>query len=251
MLLDGTTGWGDWTVIEPDPFLSDPARVWTLREVVDAVAPAIEVLGEPGTVSIDAGNAKTVLALILEEITGQSLFDLSRDRVSEPAGLGETGLVTTSVPDGTRAGVFAFEGTQVATSDFDGTAYISFNQAHAGAVATPTDLLDLLDVWESGELFTTDRTPAPNRYPLEGPNPAYRGGIGVPFTGFCPCTPVEGGVETTAFGRAPQGLGTSVAMLRFPDGISVVLNLNSNGGEPSLDPISLAFELHDLAAASR
>jgi CubicO group peptidase (beta-lactamase class C family) len=254
MLIDNTTGWGDWGVIEPDPITTDFARAWTLPEVVESRAPAIAVLSEPGTDSNDAGNSETVLGLILEAITGQSLIELVNERVSKPAGLTVTGLLDpNAIPAGYRHGVFAFNGTPVVTSDFDGTSYLTYNLAHLGAVATPTELLDLLDVWATGALFTTDRTPAPHRYarePAEHPYLEFHSGVGVPFTAYCPCTPVEGGIDPTAFGRSPATIGTTMAMLRFADGISVVVNINSNGGGELIDLVAVGEELHQLATAT-
>lgn len=99
------------------------------------------------------------------------LAELVRELVSEPAGLDDTEMLDGRgiAPAGYRHGVFAFNGTPTATSGFGAVSYLTWNQATNSLVSTPTDLLDLLDVWAAGELFTTDRTPAPNRY---APDPA-------------------------------------------------------------------------------
>ena len=55
----------------------------------------------------------------------------------------------------------------------------------------------------------------------------------VPFNGFCPCTEVNGGFEPIAFGRAPTMIGTLTFLLRYADGISVVVNMNSNEADPA------------------
>jgi hypothetical protein len=42
------------------------------------------------------------------------------------------------------------------------TAYFTWHTATLAAVSSVPDLLDLLDAWQSGELFTSDRTPSPS-----------------------------------------------------------------------------------------
>lgn len=253
MLIDGTTGWGDYGPIDPDPILADLSRSWSLREVVEQRAPVIEVVAEPGTRTDTHGSNESVLGLVLEEVGGRPLAELVRDRVSEPAGLDGTGLLEGAVPTGYRHGLFAFNGAPLDTSAFDGTSFVTWNRASTSAVSTPTDLLDLLDAWESGELFTTDRIPMPSRYtpePAGNPTLEYHAGVGVPFNGFCPCTEVKGGIEPTAYGRIVRSLGTLTYVLHYGDGLSVVMNVNSDGAEPA-ELLGVVEELHDLAAAAR
>lgn len=255
MLLDDTTGWGDYGALDPDPVVSDLGRAWSLQQAVDLRATVMTVAGEPGTRTSDAGNNEMVLGLIVETIVGQPLTDLVRDRVSRPAGLDDTGVLNGSkIPNGYRAGVFPFNGTPTATSDFDGTSFLTWNQATTSTASTPTDLLDLLEIWATGGLFTTDRTPAPNRYAPETTDNSgiqYHAGAGVPFNGYCPCTEVDDGIEPTAFGRVPGVLGTLTYILRYTDGISVVLNVNSDEVASLADLGTVVQKIHDLAAAAR
>ena len=74
-------------------------------------------------------------------------------------------------------------------------------------------------------------------------------GIDVPFNGFCPCTEVDGGIEPSAFGRAPATVGSSTFLLRYADGISVVVNVNSSEAYTS-DIRAVTSAVHDLAAAA-
>lgn len=253
MLVDDETGWSNYGIIDPDPIVSDFGRAWALRDVVELQASTVTALAEPGTPTDDAYMNFIVLALIVQEVGGQPLADLVRDRVTSPAGLDDTGLLDGSnAPAGFRHGVFAFDGTPVDTSLFDTTSYFTWTPTHA-AMSTPTDLLDLLDVWATGELFTTDRTSAPQRYaPEPGRSrdgaPTFVAGREVPFSGFCPCTEVEGGYEPVAFGRAPEDLGTLTFLLHYSDGISVVVNVNSNGADP-VDIQAVTNEIYALAAA--
>jgi hypothetical protein len=172
--------------------------------------------------------------------------------VTAPAGLDDTGLLDgqTELP-GYRHGVFGFDGTPVNTSQFDATSFMTWNLANTSAVSTPVDLLDLLDVWVSGELFTTDRTAAPDRWaPDPDGNPDTYIGVGVPFNGYCPCTDVAGGIETTAVGRQPGAIGTKTVLFQYADGISIVVNVNSNEIADPADFEAVVADVYDLAVAA-
>jgi len=249
MMLDGQSGWSDYTTIVPDPITTDFTRAWSQREVVELQAAAMTAIAEPGTPTNDNLTNETVLGLVVEEVGGQPLTELVRHRVSELAGLDDTGLLDGTVsPVGYRDGVFAFEGTRVSGSDFDPVSWLTWNLASEASVSTPTDLLDLLDAWSTGELFTTDRTPAPDRYvPDPAGNPNQYNGVGVPFNAYCPCTEVEGGVEPTTIGRRPGTIGTRTFLLRYGDGISVVVNFNSDEAADDADLEAVVAAVHDLA----
>jgi D-alanyl-D-alanine carboxypeptidase len=254
MVLDGATGWGEGDFIEPDPILTDSGRAWSLREAVELRATVMTALAEPGTRTDDGPTNEAVLGLLVEEVGGRPLAELVRERVSVPAGLADTGLLDGGpvAPAGFRNGVFAFpDGTRAETAADDATAFLTWNQATTSAVSTPTDLLDLLDVWASGELFTTDRTAAADRFvPDVTGRTDFVAGVGIPFNGWCPCTEVTGGIEPAAIGRAPASFGSKSYLWRYSDGISVVLNVNSNEiADPfQLDAVTRA--VHDLAASA-
>jgi hypothetical protein len=118
-------------------------------------------------------------------------------------------------------------------------------------VSTPTDVLDLLDAWHSGALFTTDRTVAPERLmpDLVNPDVTYVG-VGIPFNGYCPCTDVAGGVEPSSIGRKPSGLWSRTFIVRYADGISLVLNVNTGASSPTAELDALEATLHDLVVAA-
>ena len=252
MVMDNETGWSDYSPIEPDPVVTDLERAWSMRDAVELRATVMTALAEPGTRTNDGLTGEGVLGLIVEETGGRPLGELVRGMVSSAASLDDTGLLDgRTAPPGYRHGVFAFNGAPVDTSAFPAMSYVTWNQAAFASVSTPTDLLDLLDVWNSGELFTTDRTPAPERFaPDPAGNPGTYVGLGVPFNGYCPCTEVAGGIEPSAIGRAPGALGTRTLLLRYADGISVVVNVNSNEADPA-DIEAVASNVHDIAAGER
>jgi CubicO group peptidase (beta-lactamase class C family) len=255
MVIDNETGWSDVGPIEPDPLLTDLERAWSLREAIELRATAMTALAEPGTPTNDGLAGEAVMGLVVEEVAGRPLAELIRDRVSGPAGLDDTGLLDGRItPPGYRHGMLAVSGTALDTSMFPGVSHLTWHQATSSVVSTPRDLLDLLDVWASGELFTTDRAPAPHRYtPDPAGNPNTNVGLGVPFNAYCPCTDVDGGIEPTAIGRAPSwtSLGTKTILWRYTDGISIVINFNSGGVADPAEIEVVTTALHDLAAAGR
>ena len=254
MVIDNETGWSDVGAIEPHPTDSDLERAWPLREAVELRATAMTALDEPGTRTNDGLAGEAVLGLVVQEVGGRPLAELIRDRVSEPTGLEDTGLLDgRTVPPGYRHGMLAVGETAVHTSMFPGVSHLTWHQATSSVVSTPRDLLDLLDVWASGQLFTTDRAPAPDRYaPDPAGNPDINVGLGVPFNAYCPCTDVDGGIEPTAIGRAPAwtSLGTKTELLRYADGISIVINFNSGEVAVPAEIDAVATAVHGLAAAA-
>jgi hypothetical protein len=55
--------------------------------------------------------------------------------------------------------------------------------------------------------------------------------------------------EPIAFGRTPATVGTLTFLFRYADGISVVVNVNSNEADPAdIDAVTTA--VHDLAVAA-
>ena len=50
-----------------------------------------------------------------------------------------------------------------------------------------TDLLDLLDVFDTGELFTAERVPGPEHFLGARIFDGSVYGYGLPFNGYCPC----------------------------------------------------------------
>ena len=75
MVIDNTTGWSDDGLIEPDPVVTDFARVWSLREVAELRAAAITALAEPGTRTSDGLANEALLGLIVEDVSGQPLAE--------------------------------------------------------------------------------------------------------------------------------------------------------------------------------
>lgn len=252
MLLTDEHGWGDFGVVDDTSILDDFERAWTLDEVLDSVAD-IPRVSEPGQFSEAIDVAMVALAKVIEDATGQPLAEVFDERVSTPLALDGTFLSDgTDLPADFLAGVFVLEGERQETSDFPNTSFYTYQMANSSVVSTVPDLLDLLDGWTQGTLFTTDRRPTADRFPSDRPvnDGADLRALGVPVNGYCPCTPEGDGNEVSFLGRAPKGLGTDSHILAYPDGISVVLHYNSNEEVSDLDLRAVAQQVHDAVAAA-
>ena len=252
MLFEYATGWGE-SPLPTDPVLSDLERAWTLREVVELRATTVTALADPGTSSTAGLFIDTLLGLIVEEVTGRSLAELVHDRVAVPAGLDDTALgdAEDAIPERFRHGRLNINGAAVDTSAVAPVAYITYYQATSSVASTPTDLLDLLDAWHSGQFFVTDRTAAPDRFiPDPAGNPNTRVGVNVPFNGYCPCTEADDEMEVSAIGRTPANAFSRNVLLRYADGISVVLNVNTGVATDGAELGAVVDELHDIAIAA-
>ena len=259
MLLDGTTGWGDFKTAINDNVLPDLSRVWTLGEVVD-VAARLGTTGGTGR-EIDT----TVLGYILEKTTGSSIADLVRKHVTMPLGLNRTTIdVAAPKQPGYQHGVFVLNGAVLDTASVPSDAYWSFLGAAGSATSTLPDLLDLLDAWVTGELLGTNRAATPDKFRPDNAHPEAPTtiiGQGIPVDGYCdprtgtelkhPCTPGKRGLDVMAIGRQPNGVGTTLFLWYFPDtGISIAMHHNSEEWVSRAPLADLAIKIHDSVAAS-
>ncbi len=250
MLADLTTGWNH--VDKTTPIVADLSRRWTLAEVMEGVV-GIEPVREPGT-SIGteaADHSTTALAYVLEQVTGDSVAELIQARIITPLGLDETFILDgVNHPVGFQHGVFANDGQVVDTSMFPNVSYYTYFGAAKALVSTSTELLDLLEALVAGDLFTTDRIPDTDRF-LDERQLGSVYGLGAPLNGYCPCESAgEGRLDVAAVGRRGQSLGSTVAMIRFDDGISVVLHFNSDATDDADTWWPYVVAIHDAAATS-
>jgi D-alanyl-D-alanine carboxypeptidase len=126
----------------------DPSRAWEPEELV-AIGLAEPVSFEPGE-EFEYSNTNTVLAgLIVEQITGEPLADVLRQRIFEPLSLGHTHLPAIhdgSIPDPHPHG-YMF-GTNVSTLDPEDTILSEDQQAAARAgTLRPDDYTNLNPSW--------------------------------------------------------------------------------------------------------
>ena len=112
---------------------------------------------------------------------------------------------------------------------YPNVSYYTYYGPIRAAVSNTTDLLDLLDAFDTGELFTAERVPGPEHFLGARIFDGSVHGYGLPFNGYCPCESAGAGngLDVATIGRQPSSVGQSLFMLRYPDGVSIVLHFNS------------------------
>ncbi len=230
MLLDESNGMGDFDARETELILADPNRAWTLDAVL-AESANQPTTGEPGVFQ-PTSHATGIIAIgrIMELVTGTSLKDLYRTRITEPLGMRHTALSDGSPTPGLQPGLFALGGAPANTADYPRTAYTTFGSPVWGVDSTVTDLLTYLSVAVNGSpTFGTKLTPA--NFPASRLNEtgALVNGTGTGLNGFCPCEPTSEGMAVSFIGRGPNSVGTTIQMYDYvQDGVSIVVHYNSS-----------------------
>lgn len=251
MLFDGLTGWADNDGLVDTYVVPDLERSWTPDDVI-ATLSTVAPDDAPGTPGGDIDNM--VMPYVLEHATDTPYADLVATYVVEPLGLASTDVDPEAITrPGYLHGAFALQGVATSTNEVPTTAFFTFNRGHDTSSSTLGDLLDLLDAWVDGDLLGTDRAATATHFPTPASgltDVVSVPGIGTPVTVYCPCTAGAEGVAGIAIGRRPATVASTTLMLRYPDGIDVVLHFNSNNWR-DLDTVQhIADEIHEAAAAS-
>lgn len=251
MLFDDLTGWAEDRTLLNQYVLPDLAREWTPEEVIAAIS-KVSPEGPPGTPGDELDML--VMPYVLEQATGMPYSKLVAEYVTEPLGLAGTNVAVDAIgsPDYLQ-GVFAFDNKRMDTTQLPTTAFFSFYRGLNTSTSTIADLLDLLDAWADGTLLGSDRSATAEHFavPTAGLNGVESvAGTGTPLNTYCPCAAETQGVTGVAIGRRPDTVGSTTYMLRYQDGIDVVVHFNSNDW-PSKDVVRhIADQIHEAAVPS-
>ena len=136
--------------------LIQPGRVWATDEVVEMVADQ-PLDFEPGSRTAYSNTNYSLAGLLAEEVTGRSLAELLRERISEPAGLDATFLE--ALEDSPRLAVnghFDIDGDGQ-PNNVRGISYnalVTSGAAAGGLSANALDVLDFAAALFEGELLS-------------------------------------------------------------------------------------------------
>ncbi|WP_144783910.1 serine hydrolase [Microbacterium sp. BH-3-3-3] len=241
-LCDGTSGLASYTSVLDGQVAKNPERVWNPRELM-TYGIASPRTNAPGVAFSDSATDYVLAGLAAERIANEPLSQLIAERVTEPLGLGATGLPDTAPADPAAASLSGYwsqqnaEGAWNCTDPGDYTDMSSsYGGAAAGAVTNITDLGRYAQALATGALLPAgnDRFAAP--VPVGGDQPTWFTAAGGAF---------QAGSLIGQYGSAP---GYLVGAFADPTtGMSIAVVLNNSGGNKTTGAW-LAWELAAIAS---
>ena len=197
---------------------------------------------------------------IVEQVSGSTFKELVASRIAHKFQLERTTVFDRDPePADLEDGVFFVPGGAGQLSATAHNAYRSFHLAGSGVNSSVTDEADLIDAWVAGTLFTPPRPATPERFlaaratgELTQDVSAHVSVVadGVPISGYCPCKADGELVKVAAVGRTPQELGSDTFVLQYPDGITVVVHVNSSEVADRTQIRVVADQLHRAATSA-
>lgn len=139
---DGKTGF--------DLFVADPAKVWTVEEMVNRARTALKPHFAPGHGLYYSDTNYELLGKIIERVTHTSLANDLQHYVFGPLGLRHTWLIGTPEPKGLAAPAHVFDHQLDITKVRSSRDY----WADGGLVATPTDMIAFLKALKEGRIIS-------------------------------------------------------------------------------------------------
>ncbi|WP_295826884.1 serine hydrolase [uncultured Microbacterium sp.] len=241
-LCDGTSGLASYTSVLDGQVAKNPERVWNPRELM-TYGIASPRTNAPGVAFSDSATDYVLAGLAAERIANEPLAQLIAERVTEPLGLGATGLPDPAPADPAAASLPGYwsqqnaEGAWNCTDPGDYTDMSSsYGGAAAGAVTNITDLGRYAQALATGALLPAgnDRFAAP--VPVGGDQPTWFTAAGGAF---------QAGSLIGQYGYAP---GYLVGAFADPTtGMSIAVVLNNSGGNKTTGAW-LAWELAAIAS---
>ena len=138
---DGKTGF--------DLFIADPAKVWTVEEMINRARTALKPHFAPGHGLYYSDTNYQLLGKIIERVTHTSLANDLQHYVFGPLGLRHTWLIGTPEPKGLAPPAHVFDHqldiTRVRSEDY---------WADGGLVSTPADMIAFLKALKQGRIIS-------------------------------------------------------------------------------------------------
>jgi D-alanyl-D-alanine carboxypeptidase len=161
-----------------DLFIKDPARTWTVGEMIDRARTDLKPHFPPGKGLYYSDTNYQLLGKIIENVTRTSLADALQNYVFRPLGLQHTWLIGSPEPLGLAAPAHAFDHqldiTMVRAKDY---------WADGGLVSTPPDMIAFLRALNDGKIISPaslrtmqtwhDRDGSPTLPPIPGTQYGY------------------------------------------------------------------------------
>jgi D-alanyl-D-alanine carboxypeptidase len=222
-LLDHTSGMPDFAAQAAyrAALLRAPGREWSPQEVVDLVA-SLELDFEPGTGWAYSNSNYLLLGMLAEEVGGEDLEVLLRERIIEPLGLGSTYLEGfEDSPELAVSGHFDLDGDgspdNVRAIPY--TALVTSGAAAGGISASALDVLDFATGLFSAQLV--DRDGLAEMMAINPPSTRYGAGLAL----FQP-----GGIEGWGHSGALPGFST-LLVHSVTEEVTIVGMANESGAD--------------------
>jgi D-alanyl-D-alanine carboxypeptidase len=226
-LLSHTSGMPDYIeqlMPDVDAAIAGRDDTYSPQELVD-IALQLPWVSAPGSAFHYTNAGYTVLGLMAEAVTGQSVSELQASRVFEPVGMDSTSdPVDASMPDDALRGYLSVNGEPVDLTEYEP----SFWSFGASLVSTVGDVSALNAAVQRGDLLEPETLEQMRTIGAEG----Y--GLGLLAAGdACGATPPE-----IVYGQRGNGFGYNAITLASADGERVVTVAYTGGSfDPASDPI--------------
>jgi D-alanyl-D-alanine carboxypeptidase len=222
-------------------------RTYFSPEELVALGVQDPLLFEPGEGWAYSNTGYTALGMLIEEVTGNSLGTELRERIFEPAGLGDTYFPRPESSGIRGPHLVPYLSTGEEDRPYFDTSRLSSSQlwAGGGVVSTMGDLDDFYDALLDGTLLTPEQLAEATDFQATGRS--YQYGLGLEQrTIECP-----DGTDTVVVGHSGDSLGHETHSYHSPDGdrqISLAWNVIDRHG--NTDPDAMDEALDALVAAA-
>jgi D-alanyl-D-alanine carboxypeptidase len=133
-----------------DLFLADPAKTWTVAEMINRARTGLKPHFAPGTGLYYSDTNYQLLGMIIENVTRTPLATALQTYIVGPLGLRHTWLTGSPEPAGLAAPARVFDHQRDITTVRASTDY----WADGGLVATPTDMIAFLRALHDGKIIS-------------------------------------------------------------------------------------------------
>ncbi|WP_278103792.1 serine hydrolase domain-containing protein [Microbacterium proteolyticum] len=241
-LCNGTSGLGGYQSYLSNQVLTNPDRVWNVRELM-AYGIASPRQNAPGAAYANADTNYLLAGMAVERATGETLSDLIAERVARPLGLDATSLPGPAAAAPSADPLNGYwsrpnaDGAWNCTDPGDYTVTSSsFGAGDSGVVTDITDLGRYAQALATGALLPQDNTRFASPLPASGDAPTWYTATGAAY---------QAGSLIGQFGSVP---GYIVGAFADPStGMSVAVVLNNSGANENAGAW-LAWELAAIAS---
>ncbi|MDR4989297.1 MAG: serine hydrolase domain-containing protein [Bacteroidales bacterium] len=224
MLLNHSAGIPNFTecVSFWEELFANPYREWTNEEILSRVVQNTPVF-PPGTAYGYSNTGYYLLGMIMEAATGETVADLFRQKIAEPAALLRTKLSRQGALEEPRANGYTWLFTTEEVVDIAGWNF-SWDWTSGAGVSTAENMLQFADQLFNGEILQHETVTIMTSLDSSAPGSAMGLGIGI-----LPADAAGNIFETKLLGHGGANPGVATEWYHFPDyGTTIFIAVNRN-----------------------